>query len=100
MTLGHCPKGCHETLDQPPSDGSKAPSVTLASLFYPTNYPTSRHPKIGLVAGERAVLANAANRFKLHEQYDNDHASLLIIGYANVRGVEDSLDTECWKWKC
>jgi OmpA family/PEGA domain len=63
-----------------------APSVTLASLFYPTNYPTAHHPKIGLVASERAVLANAANRFKLHEQYDNDHARLLIIGHADVRG--------------
>jgi OmpA family/PEGA domain len=63
-----------------------APSVTLASLFYPTNYPTAHHPKIGLVASERAVLVNAANRFKLHEQYDNDHASLLIIGHADVRG--------------
>lgn len=63
-----------------------APSVTLASLFYPTNYPTLHHPKMGLVASERAVLANAANRFKLHEQYDNDRASLLIIGHADVRG--------------
>ena len=63
-----------------------APSVTLASLFYPTNYPTVHHPKIGLMASERAVLANAANRFKLHEEYDNEHASLLIIGHADVRG--------------
>ncbi len=63
-----------------------APSVTLASLFYPTNYPTAHHPKIGLVASERAVLANAANRFQQHERYDNDHASLLIIGHADVRG--------------
>jgi OmpA family len=60
--------------------------VTLASLFYPTNYPTARQPKIGLVASERAVLANAANRFKLHQQYDNHQASLLIIGHADVRG--------------
>jgi OmpA family/PEGA domain len=63
-----------------------APSVTLASLFYPTSYPTARHPKIGLVASERAVLTNAANRFKLHEQYDNHRASLLIVGHADVRG--------------
>lgn len=62
------------------------PSVTLASLFYPTNYPTARHPKIGLVASERAALAKAANRFKQHEQYTNDHARLLIIGHADVRG--------------
>jgi hypothetical protein len=63
-----------------------APPVTLASLFYPTNYPTSRHPKIGLVATEKEVLSDAANRFKSHEQYANDNASLMVLGHADVRG--------------
>jgi len=62
------------------------PAVTLASLFYPTNYPNSKHPRIGLVATEKEALAEAANRFKSHEQYDNDHASLMIVGHADVRG--------------
>ena len=63
-----------------------APPVTLVSLFYPTNYPTSRHPKIGLVATEKEALSEAANRFKSHEQYDNDHASLTVVGHADMRG--------------
>ncbi|MGC2329414.1 MAG: OmpA family protein [Candidatus Sulfotelmatobacter sp.] len=63
-----------------------APPVTLASLFYPTNYPRSRHPKVGLVASEREALADAATRFKSHEQYDNDHATLKVIGHADIRG--------------
>ena len=33
-----------------------APPVTLASIFYPTNYPRPRHPKIGLVATEKTAL--------------------------------------------
>ena len=63
-----------------------APPVTLASVFYPTNYPTSSHRKIGLVATEKEALLSAANRFKSHEQYDNDHASLMVVGHADVRG--------------
>jgi OmpA family/PEGA domain len=63
-----------------------APPVALASVFYPTNYPRSRHPKIGLVASEKQALSEAASRFKNHEQYDNDHASLMIIGHADLRG--------------
>ena len=65
------------------------PPVTLASLFYPTNYPTSRHPKIGLVATEKEALTDAANRFKSHEQYDNDHASLMVVAHADVRGSKN-----------
>jgi OmpA family/PEGA domain len=63
-----------------------APAVTLASVFYPTNYPTSRHPKVGLVATEKEALQSAVNSFKSHEQYDNDHASLMIVGHADIRG--------------
>lgn len=63
-----------------------APPVTLASLFYPTNYPTSKHPKIGLLASEKEALSDAANHFKSHEQYDNDHASLMVVGHADIRG--------------
>lgn len=63
-----------------------APPITLASLFYPTNYPTSKHPKTGLVASEKEALSDAANHFKSHEQYDNDHASLMVVGHADIRG--------------
>ena len=63
-----------------------APPVTLASIFYPTNYPRPRHPKIGLVATEKTALSDAASRFEKHEQYANDHASLMVVGHADVRG--------------
>jgi hypothetical protein len=63
-----------------------APPVTLASIFYPSNYPNPGHPKIGLVASEKAELSSAANAFKTHEQYDNDHATLTVVGHADVRG--------------
>ena len=41
-----------------------APPVTLASIFYPSNYPRARHSKVGLVSTEKAELTEAANRFK------------------------------------
>jgi hypothetical protein len=63
-----------------------APPVVLGSVFYPSNYPQPHHAKIGLVASEQAALNDAANRFKEHEQYANDHATLMVVGYADVRG--------------
>ncbi|MGH9713094.1 MAG: OmpA family protein [Candidatus Acidiferrales bacterium] len=61
------------------------PAVTLASIFYPTDYPVARHPKIGLVASEKETLSNAAHHFENHAQYD-EHARLTIVGHADVRG--------------
>jgi hypothetical protein len=58
----------------------------LPAFSNPTNYPTSSHCKIGLVATEKEALLSAANRFKSHEQYDNDHASLMVVGHSDVRG--------------
>ena len=58
-------------------------------MFYPTNYPTPRHRKIGLVATEKEALLSAANRFKSHEQYDNDNASLMVVGHADIRGPKN-----------
>ena len=63
-----------------------APPVTLASVFYPTNYPTSTHPKIGLVITEKEALSNAASTFKSNQEYDNDHATLVVVGHADMRG--------------
>lgn len=62
-----------------------APSVTLASLFYPTAYPERRHPKVGLVSSEEMALKKAAATFKNNEQYDQQN-KLLIVGHADVRG--------------
>ncbi|MGB7131709.1 MAG: OmpA family protein, partial [Candidatus Sulfotelmatobacter sp.] len=63
-----------------------APPVTLASIFYPSNYPRARHSKVGLVSTEKAELTEAANRFKDHQQYTNDNATLMVVGHADIRG--------------
>jgi hypothetical protein len=64
-----------------------APPVTLASVFYPTDYPKGQHPIIGLVPSEAQVLAEATNTFKNNEQYDQ-HNKLVVVGHADVRGPE------------
>jgi OmpA family/PEGA domain len=63
------------------------PAITLASLFYPTAYPTKHHPKVGLLVTEQATLSNAATQFKTYGLYDGK-ASLVIVGHADVRGSE------------
>lgn len=62
-----------------------APEVVLASVFYPTKYPVTKHPQVGLVSSQQEILANAAKTFKDHEEYKTQ-ASLVIVGYADVRG--------------
>jgi OmpA family/PEGA domain len=64
------------------------PSTTLASVFYPTAYPTRRHPKVGLVPSEKAALDRLAAQFKNFGNYENN-ANLVIIGYADVRGSQN-----------
>jgi OmpA family/PEGA domain len=61
------------------------PAITLASLFYPTAYPTRLHPKDGLLGSEKETLNEIAAHFKDYEQYD--HAgTLLIVAHADIRG--------------
>lgn len=66
-----------------------APPVTLASVFYPSNYPQAAKPDIGLLESEKAVLNAAAARFKTHEEYANDKLTLMVVGYADVRGPKN-----------
>lgn len=61
------------------------PPVTLASLFYPTAYPRTKHPKVGLIASEQETLAKLAADFHNHRLYDGK-ANLMIVGHADVRG--------------
>jgi len=63
-----------------------APPVVLASVFYPSNYPNAGKPTIGLLASEKAVLNEAAARFKTHAEYADDNITLMVVGYADVRG--------------
>jgi hypothetical protein len=61
------------------------PSTTLLSAFYPTAYPTRRHPSVGLLADQKMTLDNIATQFKNFGIYKHN-ASLVVIGYADVRG--------------
>lgn len=63
------------------------PPVNLASMFYPTAFPTRRHPNTGLVASEKQTLTDLANHFLNYQQYDQK-ARLLVVGHADVRGSE------------
>jgi hypothetical protein len=62
-----------------------APSATLASLFFPTAYPSKRHPTVGLLSDEKMTLSNVAIQFKNLRLYEH-RANLVVIGYADVRG--------------
>ncbi len=61
------------------------PQVTLQSIFYPTAYPDSRHPQVGLVKSQQDALTTLATGFKKYLEYDPD-AKLSIEAYADVRG--------------
>ncbi len=61
------------------------PAITLASVFYPSNYPRAGRARTGLVSSEEQVLATAARRFENREKYD-PQASLVVVGHADVRG--------------
>jgi OmpA family/PEGA domain len=63
------------------------PAITLASVFYPTAYPTKGHPKVGLLSSEKMTLTNAATQFKNYGLYEGK-ANLVIVGHADVRGSE------------
>lgn len=62
-----------------------APPVTLASVFYPSDYPQRRHPNLGLVSTEGSVLTQAATTFKSNEEYDSNNR-LVVVGHADMRG--------------
>jgi outer membrane protein OmpA-like peptidoglycan-associated protein len=64
------------------------PALALTSTFYPTAYPTQRHPKDGLLDSEAKVLDNLADHFKDYQQYDHK-GTLLIVAHTDVRGSDN-----------
>jgi len=64
------------------------PNTTLASLFFPTAYPTRQHPQLGLVPSEKADLDRLSSQFNNFGRYEQN-ANLVIVGYADVRGSEN-----------
>ena len=61
------------------------PTVTLQSIFYPTDYPDKKHPEVGLVKSQQLELATLADGFKKYLEYDPD-AKLSVEAYADTRG--------------
>ncbi len=64
------------------------PTVTLQSIFYPTDYPDKSHPQVGLVKSQEAALSTLADGFKKYLEYDPD-AKLSVEAHADERGSKD-----------
>lgn len=64
-----------------------SPGVMLRSVFFPTDYPTTKSPQLGLVRSQQEVLTNLAATFKQYLEYDPD-AKLSLNAYADERGEE------------
>jgi hypothetical protein len=61
------------------------PTVTLQSIFYPTDYPDKKNPDVGLVRSQQLALATLAGGFKQYLECDPD-AKLSIEAHADDRG--------------
>ena len=61
------------------------PTVVLYSIFYPTDYPDSRHPTTGLLKSQSSHLTELAAGFKKYLEYD-ETAKLSVTAYADQRG--------------
>ena len=59
--------------------------LTLASIFFPTAYPTTRRPEVGLVKSQQESLGKLADAFKKYLGYDQT-AKLVLDAHADVRG--------------
>ena len=64
------------------------PVVPLASIFFPTAYPTAQNPEIGLLNGEKSLLDEAVAGYKKFLEYDPD-TKLKIIANADPRSTDD-----------
>ncbi len=60
-------------------------TVTLQSIFYPTDYPDKKNPQVGLVKSQQLELATTADGFKKYLEYDPD-AKISVEAYADIRG--------------
>jgi len=63
------------------------PTVLLQSVFFPTAYPTTDDPTLGLVHSQQEVLTNLATAFKKYLEYD-PNAKLALGGYTDERGAD------------
>ena len=65
------------------------PEVPLASVFFPTGYPTAHDPAAGLVQSQQEALARASEGFKRYLEYDPE-AKLTVVGHADKRDATES----------
>jgi len=68
------------------------PTVSLRSVFFPTDYPTKDDPMLGLVRSQQEVLTTTATEFKKLLEYDPD-AKLSLGGYTDQRGADKHNDS-------
>jgi outer membrane protein OmpA-like peptidoglycan-associated protein len=61
------------------------PEVLLHSIFFPTDYPTSENPSLGLVHSQQETLTAIATKFTKYLEYDPD-AKLSLAAYTDERG--------------
>jgi OmpA family/PEGA domain len=64
------------------------PVVPLASIFFPTAYPTEKNPSIGLLNSQNDLLKEAVEGFKKFLEYDPD-TKIKIIGFADPRSSDE-----------
>ena len=63
------------------------PTVSLQSVFFPTDYPTEKNPDVGLVRSQQDSLASLAAGLAKYLEYDPD-AKLSLSGFADKRGSD------------
>jgi OmpA family/PEGA domain len=59
--------------------------LALASVFFPTAYPETSRPEVGLVKSQAEALGKLADAFKKYLGYDQT-AKLVVEAHADVRG--------------
>ncbi|MBZ5526790.1 MAG: OmpA family protein [Acidobacteriia bacterium] len=62
------------------------PEMLLHSVFYPTDYPSTQKPSLGLVRSQQEALTALAAGFTKYLEYDPD-AKLTLAGYADERNT-------------
>ena len=62
---------------------------TISSVFFPTAYPSTKHPDKGLLMSQQEQLKRIATVFKVYSQSVPD-AKLALVGLADHRGTKAS----------
>jgi outer membrane protein OmpA-like peptidoglycan-associated protein len=70
---------------EPPALKQLEARLALHSVFFPTNLPTTKNPKVGLLASQAGTLTTLASDFNKYLEFKPD-AHLILSGHADVRG--------------